>query len=130
MGIHSHRVLARLGLSFLLLGFVLAGSQRSSLNAQVDTSKLTTVLAELVRAAPAGAARPLTVDRLPKSAQDAIQGRRLRIDSNDAVQVYVLMQAISEERLAQLASAGATVDIIDALHRRVQARVPVRRLQA
>src|SRR5207253_4963802 len=91
----------------------------------------TTVLADLVHAVPTTAtARPLAIDRFPKSAQDAMQGRKLRIDSNDAVQVYVLMQAVTDETLAQLAAAGATVEITDAPHRRVQAHVPVARLQA
>src|SRR5262249_2992322 len=66
----------------------------------------------------------------PKSVQDAVRGRRLRINDANEVQVYVLLQSLSDENLQQLADAGATVEIQDAVRRRVQARVAVARLQA
>src|SRR4051812_45406726 len=91
-------------------------------SAQADASKLTTVLADLVRASQVTTtARPRSIDRMPKSAQDAIQGGKLRLDANGAVQVYVLIDAVSDEKLAQLSAAGAVIEIADAAHRRVQA---------
>src|SRR5262249_12215531 len=98
-----------------------------------DTSKLTTVLADLARATAAAqtpTAQPLAFDRMPKSAQDAVQGRKLRIDANGAAQVSILLEAVTDENLRQLTAAVATIEIPDAAHRRVQARVPIARLTA
>src|SRR5436190_4705244 len=129
MAISSRRC-ARAGL-LAAVGFIVSTSPHGRLSAQADTSKLTTVLADLVRANEAsGAALPLAADRMPKSAQDAIQGRKLRLDSSGAVQVYVLVEAISDDNLARLAVAGAAIEISDALHRRVQAHVAIDRLRA
>jgi hypothetical protein len=66
----------------------------------------------------------------PKSVQDAVRGRRLRINDANEVQVYVLLQSLSDENLQHLAEVGAAVEIKDAVRRRVQARVPVAQLQA
>src|SRR5204863_3423937 len=78
----------------------------------------------------AASSAPLAVETLPKSVRDAIGGRRLRIDADNHAQVYVLMQAVTEENLRRLAAAGAQIEIADAARRRVQARVPVARLEA
>jgi Subtilase family/Abnormal spindle-like microcephaly-assoc'd, ASPM-SPD-2-Hydin len=131
MGIRASRPTPTAGFVGLVLVLLLCvGLQRGHVSAQADTAKLTTVLADLVRAVPATeSARPLAFDRMPKSAQDAIQGRKLRIDANGDVQVYVLLESVSDEHLRELAAAGATIEISDAPHRRVQARVPVARLQ-
>jgi Subtilase family/Abnormal spindle-like microcephaly-assoc'd, ASPM-SPD-2-Hydin len=112
-------------------GFIVSTSPPGGISAQTEASKLTTVLADLVRASEAaGAARPLAADRMPKSALDAIQGHKLRVDAAGAVQVYVLMEETSEDNLARLAAAGAAIEITDASHRRVQARVAIDRLRA
>jgi subtilisin family serine protease len=100
-------------------------------------SKLATVLADLVRVVPQdtsaagepGVARPLAASALPSSVRDAAQGRQLRIDDDGTVQVYILMQQVTDDRLRQLAAAGVTVEIADVPGRRVQARVPAARLQ-
>ena len=123
-----------------------------SLGGDTPSSKLTTVLGDLVRAAQQALptsqstprqttpspqqttpspqqTTPVSMDSMPKSAQDAMLARHLRINANNEVQVYVLMDAVTDDNLAQLTAAGAVVEISDAAHRRVQARVPVGRLQ-
>jgi subtilase family protein/HYDIN/CFA65/VesB family protein len=99
--------------------------------AAAQNPKLTTVLADLVRAqAAAGAVTTLAADAMPRSAQDAIRGQRLRIDANNEVQVYILMSSVTDDTVGQLTAAGVTIEIRDAARRRVQARLPVARLQA
>src|SRR5712692_6410263 len=104
-----------------LLGLTLAAQPTDTV-----ASKLTTVLADLSRAVPQDAqvpsqlqveaqgritlpgVRPVTaldVDRLPKSVQDAIRGRRLRSDANNQVQVYILMRAVTDETMSELTAA-------------------------
>jgi hypothetical protein len=94
-----------------------------------QSSKLTTVLADLARAS-AGRNAALSADDMPRSVQDAIRGRRLRIDANNEVQVYILLTSVSDETVAQLTAAGATIEIRDDARRRVQAHLPVGRLDA
>ncbi|HEV3214768.1 MAG TPA: choice-of-anchor D domain-containing protein [Vicinamibacterales bacterium] len=104
---------------------------------QAEVSKLSTVLADLAAAvatqsgsaSAVQALQPVTSSTMPKSVQDAVQGRRLRMNANGDVQVYVLMTALTPENENALASAGATVEIRDPSRRRVQARVPAARLQ-
>src|SRR5581483_1393487 len=109
---------------------VAAPFQRGDLGAQTDTSKLTTVLADLVRASSVQGDRAGGSARsMPKSAADALQGRRLRISAADEVQVYVLME-VTDEHVRQLTAAGAIVEIRDARQNRVQARIPVAALPA
>ncbi len=129
----------------LLLGVaVSADVQRREVTdtpAQDPSSKLTTVLADLSQAvtqqtgtattqASTGSSAALAVEKMPRSVQDAVQGHRLRIDANNAVQVYILMSEVSAATLQQLTTAGVTIELQDAAHRRVQARVPAARLQA
>lgn len=102
-------------------------------------SKLTTVLSDLAQSVPqvVGDAAPqrmdrlvpLSADTLPTSARDAMRGQRLRVNSKNEVQVYVLMRAVTDVSVGQLVAAGATIELRDPAHRRVQARVPVNRLQ-
>jgi len=131
----------------LLYAFVAAAllAAAASINAQ-DTnvgdapSKLTSVLETLARAVPQDDARiagqrvstgpRLSVAALPKAVQDAVETRRLRINSADEVQVYILMSAVTDERIQQLTAAGVTIEITDAGRRRVQARIPATRLRA
>ena len=42
-----------------------------------------------------------------------MQSRRLRIDANNEVQVYILMSAVTDETVRQLTDAGATIEIRD-----------------
>lgn len=98
-------------------------------------SKLTTLLAELSRSVsqePIGTGRsaPVSAGPLPKSVRDAVHGGRLRINANNEVQVYILLTAVNDGNVDHLKAAGVTVEIIDAVRRRVQARVPVSRLRA
>jgi hypothetical protein len=104
-----------------------------------NSDKLTTVLADLARAVPqrqpgTAAARTgraaLQMDAMPASVRDAAQGRLLRIDAKQRAQVYVLMDEVTDEHLQELTAAGATIEISDPEHRRVQARVPVAQLAA
>jgi hypothetical protein len=118
-------------------GFLVAASLAAlaaTINAQppdaaTAVSKLTTVLADLVNA-PGGAAAVTTESARPRSVRDAVQSRRLRIDANNEVQVYILVSAVTDETLRQLTDAGVTIEISDTARRRVQAHVPVSRLTA
>ncbi len=92
-------------------------------------SKLTTVLADLV-AAQGNSTTQLAESSRPSSVQNAMRSRRLRIDANNEVQVYILMNAVSDDSVSQLTAAGVTIEIRDAARRRVQAHLPVSRLTA
>ena len=92
-------------------------------------SKLTTVLADLVKSS--GASTALTTESArPASVRDAVQSRRLRSDANNEVQVYILMSAVTDDSVRQLTDAGVTIEISDVARRRVQAHLPVSRLAA
>jgi len=103
------------------------------------SSKLTTALAAVARAVPQDDGRlagqrvtpapRLSVQSLPQAAQDAVRGGRMRLNETNEVQVYILMSAVTDDRLAQLTAAGATIEVPDTDRRRVQARVPVTRLR-
>jgi hypothetical protein len=119
---------------------VTATAQPPNVSGSDTTSKLTTVLADLVQSVAqetgqttslrTSASAPFAVDKMPRSVQDAVESRRLRIDENNGVQVYILMSAVTDDTVRQLTDAGVTIEIRDAARRRVQARVPVARLQA
>jgi Subtilase family len=104
------------------------------------SSKLTSALATLARAVPQDEARVaaqrvspgprLSIAALPKAVQDAVATRRLRLNDANEVQVYILMSAVTDERIRQLTAAGVTIEISDGGRRRVQARIPATRLQA
>src|SRR2546426_5263424 len=102
--------------------------------------KLSYHLAELSRAVPqqrgaipAGqrvAAPPgFSIDTLPKSVRDAVQAKRMHINTDGEVQVYILVSEVTDQNLEQIRSAGATVELHDKGQRIVQARVPVSRLE-
>src|SRR6185436_6534699 len=91
---------------------------------QSPDSKLTTLLADLSRG------RSLRSGTPSQAVQDAIQGGWLRITANDEAQVYILVSVLNDDVASQLTAAGATIEIQDVARRRVQARVPVDRLQA
>jgi hypothetical protein len=124
--------------SFVLMA-VTAAAQRPDVGGSATTSKLATVLADLIQAVPQDSGpltpqraetRTLSLDALPRSVQDAVQNRRLRFGTNNDVQVYILLSAVTDETVRQLTDAGAIIEIRDAARRRVQARVPVARLQS
>jgi hypothetical protein len=127
----------RLAAGIVTLATLFAGD-RVRVAAQA-TSKLATVLDALSQSVPqqAGRVAPeraaptrLSIDALPTAVQDAIGGRRLRLNADNEVQVYILLHAVTDETLAELKAAGVTVEIADASRRRAQARLPVSRLQA
>jgi hypothetical protein len=97
-----------------------------------DREKLVGVLAELVRAsaprAPSATPSAFALESMPKAVRDAVQTRLMRINEKGEVQVYVLMNPVTEERLRELAAQGVTVEIVDAAWKRVQARIPISRL--
>lgn len=103
------------------------------------SSKLTSVLETLTRTVPQDDARivlqslppatRLSVAALPKAVQDAMETHRLRINDANQVQVYVLMSAVTDDRISQLTAAGVTIEIVDGGRRRVQARIPATRLR-
>src|SRR5436853_228439 len=68
------------------------------------TSKLATVLADLAQAVSQDGGRLTatravapSVDGLPKSVQDAVRGRTLRLSATGDVQVYILLSAVTDE---------------------------------
>src|SRR3954466_6258910 len=100
-------------------------------DASAQSAKLTGVLADLVRAsAPTGSQTALSVDSMPPSVQDAIRARRLRLDANNEVQVYILLSSVTDDTVKQLTDAGVTIEIRDAERRRVQAHLPIAKLNA
>jgi hypothetical protein len=100
-------------------------------SAGAQSSKLTSVLADLVRAnARAGGTTTLSVDAMPRSVQDAMQSRRLRSEANNEVQVYILLSSVTDDTVQQLVAAGVTIELRDEARRRVQAHLPVARLDA
>ena len=105
---------------------------------QSGQSKLTTVLADLARSAaqdPSAlaplrttGAKPVAVETLPPSVQDAVHGGWLQINARDEVQVYILVNALTDDTVNALTAAGVTIELQDGARRRVQARIPVSRL--
>ena len=102
--------------------------------------KLTTLLARLVSAVPqqrgaipkgqrVAPAAGFSVQALPKGIRDAVRAKRMRINKEAEVQVYIVVAEITEENLQQLQSAGVTVELHVKEQRIVQARVPVTRLE-
>jgi hypothetical protein len=67
---------------------------------------------------------------MPKSAQDALQARRLRINASGEIQVYILVSNVNDDVLKRLTAAGATIELSDAPRKRVQARLQVSSLLA
>ncbi|HYN07668.1 MAG TPA: S8 family serine peptidase [Vicinamibacterales bacterium] len=116
---------------------LLVVAQEPALIGQSVQAKLGTVLADLARAVPQSEAggslfdrfsAPIAIAALPKSVQDAAASRRLRFDSKNTVQVYILLTEATPRNVARLANEGVTVEIASLQERRVQARVPVRSL--
>ncbi len=128
----------------LLASTLALTAHRLDVAAQTSAGKLSTVLADLVQALPQAAPPPppgvvagrafeaaaSSYDAFPPSVQDAIKGRWLRIDQNNAAQLYVLVNEVTDGVISQLTAAGATVEIRDAAQRRIQARIPLDRIQA
>src|SRR5262249_7388162 len=97
--------------------------------ASAQDSKLTSVLADLARASAAsGSQTALSMESMPQSVQDAMRSRRLRIDANNEVQVYILLSAVTDDTVKQLTDAGVTIEIRDPDRRRVQAHLPIAKL--
>ena len=111
------RPAARAAFGFFILLLVATPNAQQ----QADpSSKLTTVLADLVRSGSQQTSAVAGSSSTPSSVRDAIQARRLRIDSNNEVQVYILMSAVTDDGGA--AHCGRRHDEIrDAARRRVQA---------
>src|SRR6185295_5753073 len=103
-------------------------AQRATVTDSPANAKLTTVLADLVQ--QSGSLTTLSADTLPVSVRDAIQSRRLRFDANNQVQVYILLSTVDDTTIQQLTDLGVTIEIRDAARRRVQAHLPVARLQS
>ncbi|MGA2628826.1 MAG: choice-of-anchor D domain-containing protein [Terriglobia bacterium] len=135
----SARQLLATGIA-LLLFFFCDATRGSASQPATPVAKLATVLADLAQAvsptaAPGKAQRApaeagFSLESMPKSVRDAVHGRHLRINTSAEVQVYILMTAVTDENLRQLAAQGVTVEIADVQGGRVQARVPVTRLEA
>ncbi len=134
----SRRSRARLRHAALVGVCLLAVVTQSGRVRGQTASRLSTVLADLARAyslenasfPTAQATGVPPEDHLPASVRDALRARHLRINPRGEVQIYVLVNEVNDDVRAQLASAGATIEIEDAGARRIQARVPVSRLEA
>jgi hypothetical protein len=122
----------------VVLLVALVAVQQPAISGQVVPAKLATVLSDLARAVPQDArglsweqivGKPLVIASLPRSVQDAAASRRLRLDANNYVQVYILLSEVNADNLRRLVAAGVKLEITDAAGRRVQARVPVRSLE-
>src|SRR5262245_6240259 len=96
--------------------FVCLLTLSAAVPAAAQSSKLTTVLADLVRA-NAGGATTLAADAMPRSVRDAVQGGRLRIDANGNIQVYILLSSVTDDTVRQLTDAGVTIEIRDEARR-------------
>src|SRR5262249_31904280 len=100
--------------------------------------KLTTILRDLAGgvaqdAAPVASVRAgsrVALESLSPAVQDAARGGALRINASDEVQVYVLVAEASDANLAALTAAGARIEVQDRRLGRVQAEVPLSRLEA
>lgn len=124
----------------LIVLFSLPGLQRSDTSDAKEPSKLTTVLEDLSRSMPQDLGpepqfsqrrgAEFNPNAMPKSVRDAIQVRTLRVNSDAEAQVYILMNPVTDENLKQLKANAVTIEISDVAGRRVQARIPVTRLQA
>jgi hypothetical protein len=121
-----------------LLFVVAAGHREHGLVSQTRSSRLTTVLADLAAEVPQesgtgapapSSLQPLNVDALAKPIRDAIRGGRLRLNDRNEAQVYLLVTEVTDDVVAGIAAAGGRLEIGDAIRRRVQARVPISRLQ-
>ena len=124
-----------MGLGAAALAGALVTLTTRTARAQAPSIKLTTVLQDLAAAVPQEGAgpvqpRPLSTASLPTSVRDALTSRWLRMNAAGAVQVYVLVTAVTPAALQQLQAAGATIEIPDPAHARVQADVPAGRLEA
>src|SRR5581483_2092196 len=120
----------KLGVAALVA--VLGGSlaaQTTDSTQQAVSSKLSTVLADLVAAQRVTTAR-LKTEQMPSSVRDAVRGGLLRINAANEVQVYILVPAVTPDVVSQIEAAGATIEITDEGARRIQARVPVTQLNA
>jgi len=104
--------------------------------ATIDTgtaehSKLAAPLADLVRASREAGLGGFPVTSWPgipfsgvsKSVADALRTRRMRMNQDGAVQIYILLDEVSEENLRQLQDAGAVLELMDAERTMVQAHV-------
>jgi hypothetical protein len=105
--------------------------------AQTSRAKLTSILADVANAvrqddpsSPPVQTTQVAATSLPKSVQDAMHLRSLRYSESGAVETYVLLNDVGANTLQSLANAGATVQITDAAHFRVQAAIPANRLTA
>lgn len=126
------------GLLAGLAALAVAAAREQGRGVADPSAKLSTVLADLSRAVPqegddpaqrGSSAAPVAIGGLPASVQDAGDGQFLRLEADSTVQVYLLLSAVSEERVRAIADAGATVEIVESASRRIQARVPASRLR-
>jgi hypothetical protein len=130
------RLVSSIGLTIAFVA--LLAPTRGDVHTQTVSAKLTTLLADVARtvsqdsgsALTASTAAAVSMDTMPKSVQDALHGQVLRMSNSRDIQVYVLMDVVNNDEIAQLTAAGATIEIPDAPHGRVQARIPASRLQA
>ena len=91
-------------------------------------SDMATAIPQELTAIPLAAPRAVSTNTLPKSVRDAVRSRRLRIDPNGGVQVYILVTDVSDEVTEALEASGVRIEIPDPAGRRIQARVPAARL--
>ena len=99
--------------------------------------KLAAPLGDLVRASreaelgniPVTPWSSIPLYRVPKAVADALRTRRMRINRDGAVQVYILLDEVNEENLRRLQDAGAVLELLDQQRAMVQAHVSVADLE-
>ena len=98
-----------------------------------EHAKLAAPLADLVRASreplmggiPGEPWPGIPFYQVPKSVADALRTRRMRVNRDGAVQVYILLDEVNEENLRRLREAGAVLELKDPQRTIVQAHVSV-----
>jgi len=98
-----------------------------------EHAKLAAPLADLVRASreplmggiPGEPWPGIPFYQVPKSVADALRTRRMRVNRDGAVQVYILLDEVNEENLRRLQEAGAVLELKDPQRAIVQAHVSV-----
>ena len=124
----TYRVAARAAAA-AIVALVTAVPHAQQADVAAPGGKLTTVLADLANASSGLNALTVGDAASPPSVRDAIQGRRLRIDSDNQVQVYILMRVVTDDTVREVTDAGATIELRDDNRRRVQAHLPVSALR-
>lgn len=104
-------------------GFAVPASPSTSAKKHTKHPKLSTQIADLARAVPqrttplaanerVSVPTGLSVEKLPKSVQDATKAGLMKINTNGEVQVYIELTVLDAQKLDELRSYGVTAQIV------------------